>query len=283
MRRARLGAARRRSSRPRSTAWPTAGSTTSSAAASRATPPTRRWHVPHFEKMLYDNAQLARLYTRAWQVTARRPLPARRDARRSSTSCARCSTPRAGSSRRRTPTARASRGGSSCGRGTSSSTLVGPAVAAVLRRDARGQLGGDERAVASARRRPTSPRSTACRPTSSPPRWRTPGSCCSRSASDACAPAPTTRSSTAWNALAIGALAEAGRAFDEPAYVRGGGAVRRVRPDAPARRATAGCCARGATASPAARGSPTTTRCMAVGVPDAVRDHVRARAGSRRR
>jgi uncharacterized protein YyaL (SSP411 family) len=28
-----------------------------------------RWHVPHFEKMLYDNAQLVRLYVRAWQVT----------------------------------------------------------------------------------------------------------------------------------------------------------------------------------------------------------------------
>ncbi|HXF38018.1 MAG TPA: thioredoxin domain-containing protein, partial [Actinomycetota bacterium] len=27
------------------------------------------WHVPHFEKMLYDNALLARLYARAWQVT----------------------------------------------------------------------------------------------------------------------------------------------------------------------------------------------------------------------
>jgi uncharacterized protein YyaL (SSP411 family) len=27
------------------------------------------WHVPHFEKMLYDNAQLIRVYTRAWQVT----------------------------------------------------------------------------------------------------------------------------------------------------------------------------------------------------------------------
>ncbi|MGI8479855.1 MAG: thioredoxin domain-containing protein [Gaiellaceae bacterium] len=27
------------------------------------------WHVPHFEKMLYDNAQLAQLYTRAWLVT----------------------------------------------------------------------------------------------------------------------------------------------------------------------------------------------------------------------
>ncbi|MEO6350598.1 MAG: thioredoxin domain-containing protein [Candidatus Limnocylindrales bacterium] len=27
------------------------------------------WLVPHFEKMLYDNAQLARVYTHAWQVT----------------------------------------------------------------------------------------------------------------------------------------------------------------------------------------------------------------------
>jgi uncharacterized protein YyaL (SSP411 family) len=27
------------------------------------------WHVPHFEKMLYDNAQLARVYARAWQLT----------------------------------------------------------------------------------------------------------------------------------------------------------------------------------------------------------------------
>jgi len=30
-----------------------------------------RWLVPHFEKMLYDNAQLARLYTRAFQATGR--------------------------------------------------------------------------------------------------------------------------------------------------------------------------------------------------------------------
>ena len=27
------------------------------------------WLVPHFEKMLYDNAQLLQLYTRAWQVS----------------------------------------------------------------------------------------------------------------------------------------------------------------------------------------------------------------------
>ena len=29
----------------------------------------RAWLIPHFEKMLYDNAMLARLYLRAWQVT----------------------------------------------------------------------------------------------------------------------------------------------------------------------------------------------------------------------
>ena len=27
------------------------------------------WRVPHFEKMLYDNAQLARAYLHGWQVT----------------------------------------------------------------------------------------------------------------------------------------------------------------------------------------------------------------------
>jgi uncharacterized protein YyaL (SSP411 family) len=32
-----------------------------------------RWLVPHFEKMLYDNAQLLRAYLHAWQIT-RRPL-----------------------------------------------------------------------------------------------------------------------------------------------------------------------------------------------------------------
>lgn len=31
----------------------------------------REWLVPHFEKMLYDNAQLARVYTHAWQATGK--------------------------------------------------------------------------------------------------------------------------------------------------------------------------------------------------------------------
>ena len=34
----------------------------------------RRWLVPHFEKMLYDNSQLAQVYLRAWQLTGRAEL-----------------------------------------------------------------------------------------------------------------------------------------------------------------------------------------------------------------
>ncbi len=33
----------------------------------------RTWHVPHFEKMLYDQAQLALAYLEAWQVSGREP------------------------------------------------------------------------------------------------------------------------------------------------------------------------------------------------------------------
>ena len=40
----------------------------------------RRWLVPHFEKMLYDNAQLAVAYLHGWQVTGQRALPRRRRA-----------------------------------------------------------------------------------------------------------------------------------------------------------------------------------------------------------
>ncbi len=33
-----------------------------------------RWHVPHFEKMLYDNAQLLRVYAGAWRLSGDRRL-----------------------------------------------------------------------------------------------------------------------------------------------------------------------------------------------------------------
>ena len=74
-----------------------------------------RWLVPHFEKMLYDNALLARLYLHAYPGDGRRVLPPRRrgDARlrraRDDGRVGRRST------RRRTPTPKATRASSSSG------------------------------------------------------------------------------------------------------------------------------------------------------------------------
>ncbi len=67
--------------RSRSSAWPRAASTIRSAAASIATRPTRSGCVPHFEKMLYDNALLALAYLEAYQATGRADVR-RRGARR---------------------------------------------------------------------------------------------------------------------------------------------------------------------------------------------------------
>ena len=62
-------AARSTSCAARSTGWRRAACTTSSAAASTATPSTSSWLVPHFEKMLYDNALLVPAYLHGWLVT----------------------------------------------------------------------------------------------------------------------------------------------------------------------------------------------------------------------
>ncbi len=73
-----------------------------------------RWLVPHFEKMLYDNAQLMRVYLHAWQLTGH-PLFERivretlDDLMREMLDAKAASTPR------RTPTARASRASTSSG------------------------------------------------------------------------------------------------------------------------------------------------------------------------
>ena len=128
MRRARVGAGVARSSRPRSTGWPTAGSTTTSAAGSHATRRTRRGTC--------RTSRRCSTTTPSWRGSTpgrgRSRATTGTDAwrrRRSSTCSARCSTPRAGSSRRRTPTAKASKGSSSCGRWDELVALVGPAVA----------------------------------------------------------------------------------------------------------------------------------------------------------
>ena len=75
----------------------------------------RTWLVPHFEKMLYDNALLARAYLHAWQVTGE-PLFERVAARRSTGRWPSCARRRARSPPRWTPTPRASRASSTSGR-----------------------------------------------------------------------------------------------------------------------------------------------------------------------
>ena len=177
-----------------------------------------RWHVPHFEKMLYDNAQLARLYLHAWQVTGERALPARSASRRSTTSSARCGIPTAGSSPRRTPTPRASRGSSSSGR---TDELVDD-----RRRGGRAAFFG-------AAPRGTGRARTSCGCRSAPRSQRELGiddGRALRERVDARARAVRARASDGsardrrqdprgWNGLAIAAFAEAGRVLGEPRYV----------------------------------------------------------------
>ena len=119
--RARVTSGRWRCSTRPARRWRAAGSTTSSAAASRATASTARWVVPHFEKMLYDNAQLLGLYAR-WGGAAG---GAGRRVRPPTSCCASCAPPRAASPRRSTPTARARRAGSTSGRPTQLVDVLG--------------------------------------------------------------------------------------------------------------------------------------------------------------
>jgi len=73
-----------------------------------------QWLVPHFEKMLYDNGQLASLYLHAWLATG--DAEYRRVCEETLDYILREMThPSGASSRRRTPTPRASKGSSSCG------------------------------------------------------------------------------------------------------------------------------------------------------------------------
>ena len=121
-----------------------AASTTTSAAASTATRPTRDWLVPHFEKMLYDNALLAVAYLEAYQVTGRadfagvaRDILALRRARDDSPDGAFYSATDADSP---APNGRARKGGSSPGRRPRSRRRSAAerarAIAGVLRRHA---------------------------------------------------------------------------------------------------------------------------------------------------
>ena len=86
--------------------WRSAACAITSAAASIATRSTRDWRVPHFEKMLYDQAQLVLAYLEAAQAAGDRVLSRRSPKTRSPYVRARDERPAAaGSIRPRTPTA----------------------------------------------------------------------------------------------------------------------------------------------------------------------------------
>ena len=76
----------------------------------------RYWRIPHFEKMLYDNGQLASVYAQAYELTGRE------DFRRVADRAVRLRAPRAdrrreaASMRRSTPTPKARKASSIAGR-----------------------------------------------------------------------------------------------------------------------------------------------------------------------
>ena len=139
------------------------------------------WLVPHFEKMLYDNAQLLVLYAETLADDARADARARgaRDGR--ATSSAICARPKAASTPPRTPTPRASRASSTSGRRTRCARrrrrrhrrARGRRLHALLRRHRRRQLERPARPRAGGREHPARRRSPArrrrgarCSPTS---------------------------------------------------------------------------------------------------------------------
>ena len=84
----------------------------------------REWVVPHFEKMLYDNALLCRVYAHLWRATGSRPRAPGRPGDRRLHGPGAAHRPRAGSPPRWTPTATTAPAGTSrarttCGRRSS--------------------------------------------------------------------------------------------------------------------------------------------------------------------
>ncbi len=181
-----------------------------------------RWLVPHFEKMLYDNALLVSTYVEAYQSTREARYVSGRHAKPSTTSSTASPPPTAGSTPPKTPTARASR----------ASTTSGPST-----RSAR----------SSARRRPKPSRRSTTLPTSGnwehanilnlPHPIAEAASALKRDEEDLrnelkesrsrllearvqrIPPGKDTKILTSWNGLMIAAMADAGRALNNPRYL----------------------------------------------------------------
>ena len=175
------------------------------------------WHVPHFEKMLYDNAQLAQLYTRAWLVTGEERLREVAPAR-PSTSLRELRQPEGGFSSSQDADTEGVEGGTFTWTWDELTALVGDPVAEAFGAAPDGQLGGHERPARSGRDR--GDRGAARRRSQELRRCRGRADVNAvRRPRERAQPGVDDKVLTAWNALAIRALAEAGRAFDEPRYL----------------------------------------------------------------
>ena len=169
----------------------------------------------------------------------RRAAVPRASARRPSTGrCARCAAPRAASTRRSTPTPRAWRASSTSGPPTSCApcSATTPTRRRVLRRDGR---------AATSRAR-TSSRAA----TDEPGRRRSSAQRLYDARAERVWPGLDDKRLTAWNALMIAALADAGAVLERAGLPRRGDRLRGLRARRAARRATGACCAPGRTARP---------------------------------
>ena len=223
-----------------------------------------RWLVPHFEKMLYDNALLVVAYAEAHQVTGRADFA--RVARDTLDYLLREMTAPEGGFYSATdadskrPDGKSEEGAffvwseaeirAAAGRRRRDGT-----VHPLLRRDRGGKLRGREHPAPSPRPRDDEP---------STPRWRRSAPRCTRRARSASPPFRDDKILAAWNGLAISAAAVAGRIFDERRYVDAAARAAdvRARRDAPGRPARAQRQGRPRRARPA---SSTTTRSCAPG------------------
>ena len=219
------------------------------------------WLVPHFEKMLYDQALLVRAYVQGWLVTGEDALPPRRGGDRRLRARATCAIPPAASSPPRTPTPKASRASSTSGRYEELEALCGDDLAEVVRAfgvtDPRQLRGSAHRLPGQhpPRRRPHR------RPCPTPMHARPPRGCFA--ARDAAGPARPRRQGAARLERAVPALARRGRRRVRPRRLDGRRARERTLPArraAPPRRPPAAILA-GRPRRRSSRSPRTTPRC----------------------